>query len=167
MTEQEFWALIEKTKKKSKKDAQYHQELIIEALEKLPPKEIIAFDNIFIRFHHRAYDHKLWAAAFIIDGGCSDDCFTDFRGWLIGQGQQVYQKALLDPDSLSELDINTDEIEEGYAYCAQQAYEAVTGEDIPADSLVEIHPKEPTGEAWKEEELAQLLPKLDKKYREE
>lgn len=43
----------------------------------------------------------------------------------------------------------------------------MTGEDIPADSLEEVHPKEPTGEPWEEVELAQLLPNLDKKYREE
>ena len=48
----------------------------------------------------RAYRQELWGAAYLINGGCSDDGFVYFLGWLIAQGRDVYQAALPDPDSL-------------------------------------------------------------------
>jgi hypothetical protein len=37
----------------------------------------------------------------LINGGMSDDGFTDFRYWLISRGRDVYERALADPDSLT------------------------------------------------------------------
>lgn len=34
-------------------------------------------------------------------GGCSDDSFDYFRGWLTAQGKEVFLNALADPDSLA------------------------------------------------------------------
>ena len=56
----------------------------------------------------KAYVATLWDAADIIGCGCSDDGFWDFRGWLIAQGQKVYENALSDPESLLDL-IDVDE----------------------------------------------------------
>lgn len=33
-------------------------------------------------------------------GGCSDDCFMNFRTWLVTRGKSVYTAALENPDSL-------------------------------------------------------------------
>jgi uncharacterized protein DUF4240 len=32
----------------------------------------------------------------------SDDSFADFCDWLIGQGREVYERAIADPDSLGD-----------------------------------------------------------------
>jgi hypothetical protein len=170
MNEEEFWTLIEETKAQAENDDELQQQLITERLMQLPPQAISDFDDLFTLKTNQAYDHKLWAAADIIDGGCSDDCFMDFRGWLIAQGRQVYEKALADPDSLAELELIDGEYWEGYRYCTTDAYRAVTGEeDMPYDATspsfaARIHPDEPTGERWEDEELNELLPRLYKKY---
>lgn len=45
------------------------------------------------------YRYDLWAAAYLIGGGCSDDSFTDFRAGLIGQGCDWYEQATTSSDS--------------------------------------------------------------------
>jgi hypothetical protein len=44
----------------------------------------------------------VWAAAYLIGGGCSDDSFMDFRAGLIAQGRDWYHKAAASPDSLAD-----------------------------------------------------------------
>lgn len=50
----------------------------------------------------RAYGWPLWGAAYLVEGGCSDDGFDYFIGWLIGQGRAVFEAAVRDPDSLAD-----------------------------------------------------------------
>lgn len=40
-------------------------------------------------------------AAYLINGGRSDDGFDHFRGWLLTQGRATWQAALAEPDSLA------------------------------------------------------------------
>ncbi|MFC9245678.1 DUF4240 domain-containing protein [Streptomyces sp. NPDC057136] len=49
--------------------------------------------------------NPLWAAAYVINGGCSDDGFDYFRGWLIAQGREVFERTAADPDALAEVPI--------------------------------------------------------------
>ncbi|HHQ6600568.1 TPA: DUF4240 domain-containing protein [Serratia fonticola] len=72
------------------------------ALRQLSPEELIAFKKRFTELHNQAYRWDLWAAAYIMGGGCSDDGFMDFRDWLISRGQSVYEAALINPDTLAE-----------------------------------------------------------------
>ena len=51
--------------------------------------------------HGALYRRDLWAAAYLIGGGCSDDSFIDFRAGLIAQGHDWYHKAAA-PDSLAD-----------------------------------------------------------------
>jgi hypothetical protein len=47
---------------------------------------------------NRAYPWDLWGAAFVINGGCSDDGCERFRARLIMQGRDVFERALDDPE---------------------------------------------------------------------
>jgi hypothetical protein len=164
MNKEIFWKIMSETSIASGKNAAIQQGLLEERLNTLPPNEIIEYHSIFEEFVQEAYDWKLWAASYIINGGCADDCFMDFRGWLVGQGEAVYTKALADPDSLSELEqLDGDYNWEGYGYLAFLAYEQMTGKEMPHRQNATYNP-EPKGEAWKEEELSTLLPKLSKKF---
>jgi hypothetical protein len=164
MNKETFWKIMLETSKDSGFEPQIQQELLQKRLTELSPDEIIEFDNLYRQFINNAYDWKLWAAAYIINGGCSDDSFMDFRGWLIGQGEEIYTKALADPDSLSELEnLEADMDWEGYGYLAATVYEMKTGKEMPI-SPETSHPSEPKGEQWDEEELESLLPKLCKKH---
>ena len=164
MNEATFWTIMLETNKESGGEPPIQQELIEKKLNGLSPDEIIEFDNIYRELINKAYDWKLWAAAYIVNGGCSDDCFMDFRGWLIGQGEEIYTKALIDPDSLGDLDNLEEDMEwEGYGYLAFTVYERKTGKEMPINSEIS-HPSEPKGEEWDEDELEKLLPKLSQKH---
>ena len=56
----------------------------------------------------------------------------DFRGWLLAQGEAVYNRALLDPGSLLDVDVASAAAEcEFMRYVAWSAYERVTGTEMP------------------------------------
>ena len=95
-----------------------------------------------------SYRNSLWAAASLINGGCGDDGFEYFRGWLIVQGRELFEKSVADPDSLADLpvigpptlDRPCIECEETL-YIAMRAYRAATGEELPADAFTIRYPE--------------------------
>ncbi|WP_412769018.1 DUF4240 domain-containing protein [Micromonospora zamorensis] len=44
----------------------------------------------------------MWAAAYLIGGGCSDDSFIDFRAGVIALGREWYERVLVSPDGLAD-----------------------------------------------------------------
>src|ERR1044072_8226942 len=100
MDNENFWQIIDASKSESLGDTDAQLEILRERLEKLSPDEIAAFDKIFTEFYFQSYNWKLWAAAYLINGGCSDDGFDYFRAGLILQGEKVFKEALSDPESL-------------------------------------------------------------------
>ncbi len=78
-------------------------EWLMEQLMDLGPEQAKKFDDIACAYTSLAYQYGLWTAASVMErGGCTDDGFIDFRGWLISQGREVYMAALRDPDSLAD-----------------------------------------------------------------
>ena len=163
-----FWQLIDQSRQYAQTHNQTHAEALTALLAARDVADIIDFENHFTHFFHQAYDWKLWAAAYIIHGGCSDDGFMDFRAWLIGQGEAIYTNVLANPDILAEMIEDEDDL---YALESQDiwsvavnVYHDKTGsDDIPPASEVTF-PNEPTGNAWEEEDLAELLPQLYQKF---
>jgi hypothetical protein len=168
MDTSQFWRLIEKSKTESGANCTQQVAALTSILLELPAEEIEEFDSIFYRFHAQAYRNDLWAAAYIMNGGCSDDCFLDFRSWLIGQGEASYTAALRDPESLVAV---VESIHErtragvpfhGYecqhlAYAADVAYEQKIGHRMPArpGSMPEL-----IGEDWDDDDLPAMYPRL-------
>lgn len=64
------------------------------------PPVIIAFQKRLWQLINLAHTSDLWAAAFVINGGCSDDAFMDFKHWLVSIGKSGYYNALKNPDGL-------------------------------------------------------------------
>lgn len=102
MTLDEFWNLIEGARLATATVSDIPNWLV-DHLSQLPDAEIVSFRSHLEGCRHRAYDAKLWLAASVIRGGCSDDTFDDFRGWLVAQGKDVFETALVNPDSLAAL----------------------------------------------------------------
>ena len=164
----QFWQLIDQSRLQAAAQNQTHAETLSEFLNPLSPAELIAFEHTFTRYFHEAYDWKLWAAAYLIHGGCSDDGFMDFRAWLIGQGETTYQNFLGYPDMLAEMVEDEDDLYELESQdiwsVAVNVYQDKTGsDDMPTDANTEF-PTEPKGKAWEEEDLAELLPNLYQKF---
>lgn len=167
MDKAQFWQLIEEAKEKSGADCEAQAKLLQSSLVSLPADEIAAFDRIFNELRAAAYRWDLWGAAYLINGGCSDDGFEYFRWWLIGQGKAMYEAALAAPDNLADLiqdDIvwSDGEVEcEDIGYAAMAAYKEKTGQEMPIEGY--IQKSEPDGVEWDEEELDAMFPKITAK----
>jgi hypothetical protein len=110
----------------------------------------------------RAYSWPLWGAAYVINGGCGDDSFSDFRASLISRGRTAFDRALNDPDSLAGEDLHEEAwFFEGYQYAVTDAVTSVTGVAPPR---AQPHPKAPSGEEWDEANVYDKYPRLRQKY---
>lgn len=131
MDEELFWKLIETAKNKGE-DSESQLEWLIRHLARKPIKEIIKFDSIFNENYQKSYSSDIWAAAYIILGGCSDDCFDYFRAWLLYLGKEKYEEAVSNPESiipyLNSLHGEMPQLEE-LTCAAMTAYEEKTGMD--------------------------------------
>jgi hypothetical protein len=163
MESEKFWEIIEITKSESSGDYEKQQSLLERELLKLTAKEVLEFDNKFRTLRGEIYNWDFWAAAYIINGGCSDDCFSDFRGWLIGQGKSIFESAVQNIETLSELKETNDGDWEGLSYIPTDIYEKKIGNDMP-NGIQENF--EITGEEWEENEneLKNRFPKLYAKF---
>jgi uncharacterized protein DUF4240 len=132
--EAKFWQLIAETRSAAGTDTGTQSELLKERLTHLSPQEIIEFARIRHRLDQRAYTWSLWGAAYVIEDGCSDDCFRDFRAYVISLGRGPYQNALSNPDSLASVAQNAETGDwESADNVAPDAYSSVTGSDFPLD----------------------------------
>ena len=125
------------------------EEQLRDRLSALEPAEIASYQEHFDRALASAYQSNLWAAAYIIEGGCSDDGFMDFRDGLISRGRSVFEAAIADPDSLADVADDTEAgfiSNESFGYVAREVYESKTDQDMPNNDVV--HPSHPSGEAW-------------------
>jgi hypothetical protein len=160
----QFWQLIERSKAESEDDCDRQADALTALLLEVSATDIMAFGRLFEQYADQAYRNDLWAAAYIINGGCSDDGFEYFRRWLIGQGEAVYTAALRDPESLLFVvtPYNQDNPFLGYeceplGWVAGQVYEQKTGSVMPRPP----HPMpELVGEDWDDEDLPAMFPKL-------
>jgi hypothetical protein len=103
MTHDQFWQFIDKARAAANGNLEQLHSALNEQAKSLSDDEVLALHQHIWSFLARSYQSKLWAAAYLINGGCSDDGFDYFRGWLIAQGREVYFAALENPDSLADV----------------------------------------------------------------
>jgi len=173
MTLDEFWDNIKKSRRR---DPDAHADKLTDRLAKLPPDEILDFDYWWHFNLSESYDWTLWGAAYIINGGCSDDGFQYFREWLLLQGREIFQTAVSNPDSLADV-VDGDEVE-CECYPATTAWFRATGttEDDAGYAALEAaqkkrHKKWPRfpdlGDGWDfddEREMKRRYPRLTAMY---
>lgn len=124
-----FWTIIDAARADAGNDWEDMLAPLQQRLSALEKADLMLWQQIFYEYHHLSYKNKLWAAAYIINGGCSDDGFDYFRGWLIAQGKRVFMDALRDPDSLAGVDSCEGDVEyEDILSAAMEVYfRAYTG----------------------------------------
>jgi len=166
MDEAQFWTIIDKARDAAGGDAEEQLEELSEILSTLLPHEIVAFDRLLSQYHAQADSWDLWGAAYVIGGGCSDDGFLDFRGWLISRGEKAYRNALADPESLVHVVRKDEDCRvEGYQYIASQVWKEKTGRSMDEYPTHDIEwPAETLGTPWEEDELEERFPKLSEKF---
>jgi hypothetical protein len=165
--ETQFWRLIEETRSAAGKDTGRQTELLKDRLTRLSPQAIIEFARVRHRLDERAYTWNLWGAAYVIEDGCSDDCFRDFRSYVISLGRGPYENALRDPDSLASSAENSETGDwESADNVAPDAYSSVTGNDFPLDDS-DLSGR-PRGTPFNENDaagLARRYPRLAARFR--
>jgi len=163
MKRDRFWSIIANARTNNP-DAP--QEGLRAILRTLSPEEIVKFQDTFDRVvHDDGYQWGLWGAAYLINGGCSDDCFEYFRYALVSLGEHTYQTAIQNPDSLA--DVNADFENEAFGSVASEVYADKTGREIPLRLSGTV---EPLGEGWNfdnDSENRARLPRLFQKVRRE
>ncbi|MFD9601596.1 DUF4240 domain-containing protein [Streptomyces sp. NBC_01224] len=172
----DFWNLIDDARAQvtGPEDAEAVVERASALLAARPREEIVAAQQLLWDLMAASYRAPLWAAAYTINGGCSDDGFDYFRGWLIAQGREVFEQVVADPDTLAELPVIRAAAPEGEEMecertlgIAWDAHRAATGEDMPDDSFTIDYPG--LDPEWDfdfddAERVALRLPKLDALY---
>jgi hypothetical protein len=127
--EKRFWDIIDSCCRPDASPDEW-EDALHEALVNLPPSEILHFDWLFQAKTAAAYSRDLWGAAYLINGGASDDGFYYFRCWLVGRGKRVYESALANPDSLSDILPQEEDAEaEIYAVARYAWFEATNQPD--------------------------------------
>ncbi|MBS4064743.1 MAG: DUF4240 domain-containing protein [Chitinophagaceae bacterium] len=162
MNEGDFWKLIDQSRVASKYDYQTQINALKIILLTLEPRDIEKFDNTFTALLAATYDYKLWGASYVINGGCSDDCFDYFRHYLIGQGKERFYETVNDPEScVNWIKSEEEDNWEGLQYAAMDAYKQKTGKEIPKTYQPKFELK---GKPFDDETVMKQYPKLAKKF---
>ena len=170
LDESTFWNIIETGVRASNGDPDSAVANIRSQLVRLQPPAIESFQQLLNAKLNLAYSSNLWGAAYIINGGCSDDGFEYFRCWLISRGRKIFDDAVANPDSLADV-VNPDESDEEHEcesllYVPREAYEKVAGRKI-GTRRAWAGPR-PAGELWDFDdhtEASRRLPRLSAMYR--
>lgn len=154
-----FWTILEQ----SHGDA----ERVASMLSKLTKDEIASFQKLYYDHHNRLHKWDVWAAAYVINGGCSDDGFHYFKAWVIGKGRKAYETALNSPDDLgpfvTDADADMECDNESLNYAAIEAWEKVAGKGAELERN-SIEGSEPEGEPFDEDTVYERFPKLAAKF---
>jgi hypothetical protein len=133
-TDAAFWNLTDETRRAAGNDTSRQSELLKDRLTHLSPRAILEFARMRHRLDQSLYTWRMWGAATVIEDGCSDDCFRDFRAYVISLGRGPYERALRNPDSLASVAQDAESGDwENADNVAPDAYSSVTGNDFPLD----------------------------------
>lgn len=166
MRTDEFWSLVDRAR--GGEDPAAVVEAMVAQLAARPAPEIVGFHRHLRRVLDASYREDVWGAAYLINGGCSDDGFDAFRGWLMTQGRTVFARAVAEPDSLADLSgvrraARTGEElgVERILTVAEEAHRRLTGAELPEDRDGATRPD--VGDFWDfddEDEARRRLPRL-------
>jgi hypothetical protein len=163
----QFWRLVDETRQVSGNDTGRQSGMLADRLRKLPASQIVDFERQRQQLDKQAYTWEIWGAAYVIEDGCSDDCFRNFRAYLISLGRGPYEMALRNPDSLASVVQDAEQGDwENADNVAPDAYQGVTGNDFPFDTP--DLSGNPRGQQWDDKDVAALVrryPRLAARFR--
>lgn len=161
MTTDQFWNIIESAREEDT-DPESVATAVKSTLEGLSVDEVLGFDRELDMRRVESYRWDLWAVAYIVNGGCSDDGFEYFRDWLIAKGRSYFQAAMACPiRAADDAEPDANECEE-MLHVASSVYKAKTGSYPPKSDVP--FPKEPAGPSWKEDDIESLYPELWERF---
>ena len=168
MRTDDFWAVIDRATADRPGSPDEVAKRAVADLGARDPDEIVAWGRHLDKVMAASAKEDLWAAAYLINGGCSEDGFDNFRGWLIAHGRDVVAKAVREPDSLADLPTVQAAATSGAVFEAEEvlsiasaAYQQATGSELPAEDRSATRPD--AADLWdfdNEDEMTRRLPEL-------
>ena len=168
MRTDDFWAVIDSATTDRPDSPDEVAKRAAALLSTREPEEIVAWHRHLGKVMAASGTEDLWAAAYLINGGCSEDGFDAFRGWLIAHGRSAVAHAVADPDSLVELPEVRAAALTGAVFEAEEvlsigaeAYVLATGGELPASPAPPTRPD--AAQLWDfddEDEMRRRLPRL-------
>ncbi|QGN47310.1 DUF4240 domain-containing protein [Micromonospora sp. WMMC415] len=168
MRTDDFWQLIDQARAGGGGEPHAVAARAVALLAQWEPEEIVGYARHQARVLAASHRVDLWGAAYLINGGVSDDGFHHFRGWLMTQGRAVFARSVADPDSLAEVPQVRAASLSGEEFACEQmltvpweAYRKATAADLPAER--DPVPVPDLNDFWDfddEDEARRRLPKL-------
>ena len=168
MRTDDFWAVIDRATADRPASPGEVAKRATADLAARDPEEIVAWARHLDKVMVASGTQDLWAAAYLINGGCSDEGFDNFRGWLIAHGREAVARSVKSPDSLADLPAVRAAADTGAVFEAEdvlaigaEAYRQATGSELPAGERPVTRPD--AAELWdfdNEEEMQRRLPRL-------
>ena len=100
MDEEQFWTIVQTAVDEAGDDEDEYLEVAKRELSKLSLKEMVGFRLRTDKLLYDSYNSEMCCAAYLMNGGCSDDGFEYFRLWVISRGRKAYEAAMANPDNL-------------------------------------------------------------------
>ncbi len=161
MNDTACWILVEACHATALNDMELKCRLVRDAVGALSEADAADFVRWFDATMARTYTWGIWGAAFVMNGGCGDDAFRDFRACLISRGEARVMQALEDPDSLAEV---AGDIESWFYQGYDTAVLSGARSRLGAVADRTPDPAEPAGEKWDEDTVNRLYPRLHATY---
>jgi hypothetical protein len=168
MRTDDFWAVIDRATADRPDRPDDVAKRATAELATRAPDEIVAWGRHLDKVMAASGKEDLWAAAYLINGGCSEDGFDNFRGWLIANGRDVVARAVREPDSLADLPAVRAAASTGAVFeaeevltIAEEAHQQATGSDLPPKETPPVRPD--PAMLWdfdNEDEMQKRLPRL-------
>jgi hypothetical protein len=168
MKTDDFWAVIDRATADRPGSPDEVAKRVTAELVGRDADEIAAWGRHLDKVMAASGREDLWAAAYLINGGCSEDGFDNFRGWLIANGRDVVARAVRDPDSLADLPAVQAAASTGAVFeaeevlaIAEEAYRQATESELPPSGTPRTRPD--PAMLWdfdNEEEMQKRLPRL-------
>ncbi|MBG0568743.1 DUF4240 domain-containing protein [Actinoplanes aureus] len=169
MRTDDFWAVIDRATADRPASPAEVADRAVADLATRDPEEIVAWGRHLDKVLAASGTEDLWAAAYLINGGCTEEGFDSFRGWLVAHGRKAVSTSVQSPDVLAGLPAVQAASENGAVFEAEEvlsiaarAYEKATGEPLPAaGDRPRTRPE--VGDLWdfdNEDEMRRRLPRL-------
>lgn len=96
-----FWLIIENSLLNAN-NLQDQETALIQELENLTAEDIIGFQLRLEFYSYSLHSPEIWCAACIMNDDTDPKHFFYFKNWIISQGQELFEKAILNPDNLAD-----------------------------------------------------------------
>lgn len=153
MDVEDFWSLLEAARTDAAAaaagdlpDGKALAAALVDRLAGTSRQAIFEYEHCFERLDSALNRWDVWAAAYLINRGCSDDSFMDFRAGVVAQGRNWYERAVARPDSLADHPhvLAVAAARRGFAllhepviYVASYAYERINGDEAHSCAFYE------------------------------